>query len=129
MLLNKNQNILWKVVVKALPYFLIIYFICFRSYFLLQQFFVQNEISAVSYFDVFKDKKSSTKIVAKISSEKNSSSQKRAITVLAHEYEFLQLENFTFILLFFAAIFYRKKLCRILSPPLSHHSRAPPVFC
>ena len=129
MFFKNNQNILWKAAVRALPYLLIIYFISFRSYFLLQQFFVQNEDSATSYFDVSKVGDSVTKVFAKIISDKDSSPQKRAIPAFAHEYEFLQIENFNFIFLLFAIIFYCKTRPRILSPPLSYRTRAPPVIC
>lgn len=128
MLLQTSQNILRKYLIKALPILLIFYFISFRSYFLLQHFFVQDVVT-VGYFDVLKSGDLIKKAFIKIASKKDDSSQKLTFKNFVHEYQFLSIKSFALAFLLLAIIFYYKNLPKILSPPLSYQTRAPPAIC
>lgn len=132
-----NLNILWKALNKAVPYILIIYFLCFRSYFLSQQFLLQennfvNSSALASYFNISKVSKNAIIAFSKASNHddsQNKSFKKRAVLSFGVDFKFLYFEVFFGLILFFIFAFFVIKNKAISFLSFFYRNRAPPLFC
>ncbi len=125
MVIDKNKNPVKNFAKKTLPFLLLLYFICFRSYFLLQQFDVANQVSKIANHVYSLDLKDfSSKIFAQ---EKGEKTLKISPNNFLQDHEFVKIQ-ITFFGLFLAIfLFFFRDLIFAPTNPAPFQNRAPPI--